>query len=336
MMAVERKQILQKLYTTVYCQCFSPCGKYLAACDNFGRVALFNLSNALAADATDSSWKPCHIFQAHDGPIYSLASSKDFLISAGTGDIKGWNWSDVINKIPKIVWALSIPNTGNFDNPETNSIALDNKNGPSHLFAGCGDNNIHMWDLESGHLMKSFEGHTDYVHSVILRNNCRECISGSEDGTVRVWDVRSPHEAVHMIEPYKQEECSRPQMGKWIGCVATDPGDDWLVCGGGPQLSIWFLRSLTFTTVFETPQTCQQHAMFYDDEIISAGTSGVVHHWNVNGESRSHVPCSPGSVFNVNINTNSDSNKVLSVAGNCSKIDVCTNFGYTAFSLDFC
>ena len=35
------KAARQFLYTTVYDQCFSPCGKYLAAASNYGDIALF-------------------------------------------------------------------------------------------------------------------------------------------------------------------------------------------------------------------------------------------------------------------------------------------------------
>jgi len=37
-------------------------------------------------------------------------------------------------------------------------------------------------------------------------------------------------EAVHIIEPQKNESCARPSIGKWIGFVAVDKADDWMVC----------------------------------------------------------------------------------------------------------
>jgi len=37
-------------------------------------------------------------------------------------------------------------------------------------------------------------------------------------------------EAVHIIEPQKNESCARPKIGKWISCVAVDKADDWVVC----------------------------------------------------------------------------------------------------------
>jgi len=39
------------------------------------------------------------------------------------------------------------------------------------------------------------------------------------------------------------------------------------VCGGGPSLSLWHLRSLSLTTVFETPNAAVNFAMFHDDAV---------------------------------------------------------------------
>lgn len=39
------------------------------------------------------------------------------------------------------------------------------------------------------------------------------------------------------------------------------------ICGGGPKLSAWHLRSLSSTTVFDTPGACQQHVLFYEDTV---------------------------------------------------------------------
>ena len=42
---------------------------------------------------------------------------------------------------------------------------------------------------------------------------------------------------------------------------------DFQVCGGGPSLSLWHLRSLTATAVFDTPGACQQCVMFHEDSV---------------------------------------------------------------------
>ena len=33
--------VRQSFYTTVFSQCFSPCGEHLATCDNFGNLAIY-------------------------------------------------------------------------------------------------------------------------------------------------------------------------------------------------------------------------------------------------------------------------------------------------------
>ncbi|KAG8140606.1 hypothetical protein E2320_003275 [Naja naja] len=128
--------------------------------------------------------------------------------------------------------------------------------------------------------------------------------------TSSVWPfVSSSENACQEVKmgPYVFGECSRPQNGKWISCLATD--SDWMVCGGGPTLTLWHLRSVTPTTIFPLPQ-CQQQAMFYQDLILSAGHSPTINHLQISGEA-------------------------LTAAGSSHFIDVFTNFGYRAFSLIF-
>ncbi|XP_074642429.1 THO complex subunit 6 homolog [Tubulanus polymorphus] len=337
---MDQKLTVQQLYTSVYDQCYSPCGKYLAACNNFGKIAVFNISAALSPEGNEQNWRPVFKFTAHDGPVYTLVSTDRFLISAGTGDIKAWIWTDIIradnfHKTPNVAWCLSVPGESRFEHPEVNSLVLDNKNGTNSLFGAGGDGNVYMWDLESGKLQNTFRGHTDYIHSLTLRKSSNECLSASEDGTVRVWDVRIPQEAAHVIEPYKTERCNRPHLGKWIGCIAMDSADDWMVCGGGPNLSLWYMRSLAPTTVFTGSNACHQFVKFHEDTIISGGNENLVTHWNISGTLKSQVPCSSNSVYKVCVNDKSDSCKVLSVSGNSANIDIFTNFGYKAFSLCF-
>jgi THO complex subunit 6 len=138
---------------------------------------------------------------------------------------------------------------------------------------------------------------------------------------------------VHIIEPQKNDECARPKIGKWISTVAVDKVDDWMICGGGPALCMWHMRSMSPTTVFQTPNAAVNFAMFHDDLIISAGSEPFVNHWALNGDRNAHVPCSPTNVFSVAVNNRSDNYKVLCTAGNSYKIDVCTNFSYKAFCL---
>ncbi|CAL1545916.1 unnamed protein product [Lymnaea stagnalis] len=332
----DSRQALQyMLHNVVYATRFSPCGKYIAAANKFGDVALFSLTAALSPDTCDESKCPIFSFNVcQHGGIYSLTSTETFLICAGEGDIQAYKWSDIIAKNPVMSTALGLAKKGVFSHPEINSCVIRTDNSSSTLFAGAGDNLVHSWDIESGAYLDSLSGHTNYIHTVALKNEGRGLISASEDGSAVIWDLRMK-EAAHVVKPFEHDMCARPHMGQWLQCLALDEDNYWMLLGGGPTLAAWHLKTLTPTVTFDTPGVAQNVAMFYEDKIFSAGTSNIINHWSVTGEHKMAVPVSPSSIYSIDINTHSKANKVLTVAGSSDKIDVCTNFGYRAFSLSF-
>ncbi|KAM8962427.1 THO complex subunit 6 [Pelodytes ibericus] len=320
---------LELLHMTIFSQCFSPCGKFLAVGNNLGEIGIFSLTSALSSEVKEQSKQPIVLLKAHSGPVYSLTSTDRHLISSGDSEVKGWIWSDINKKGYTASWSRCLPTRSSLEMPEINSLVLNPKDN-SLLLAG-GSCCIHTMDLETGAFTMTLEGHKDSIHCLALRAHQRECVSGSEDGSVRLWDLRSGVQT-HKIEVYKYEECARPQYGKWIGCLATD--SDWMVCGGGPMLSLWHLRSMTPTTIFPI-QESQQQVLFYQDMILCAGQAPSINHCQINGEIRAQIPSTPHCVYSLSINEVSQENKVLTAAGSSSKIDVFTNFRYRAFSLTF-
>ncbi|XP_031564013.1 THO complex subunit 6 homolog [Actinia tenebrosa] len=337
MAANYEKRILaerKRIHTTVFDVAFSPCGNFFAACNNFGSIAVYSLLSALAQDASHQNRQPIFTFDVEEGPIYTLLSTDTFLISGGSSEISGWRWDDILEMSTTPSWKLSPPlsNINPLGVSETNALAYDKEN--NTLFSGCGDNNVYTWDLEMGICKNTFKGHEDYIHCLALRDTTNECISGSEDGSVRFWDCRLGS-MTNKIEPYKDKNLNRPKYGNWIGCVAVDSNKEWMVCGGGPSLSVWHLRSMTCTSVLDTPNSAQQTALFHEDTVITAGTEASVFHWQVNGDLRSQIPCTPSSVYALRVNSASPEGKILLVGGTSSKIDTYINYGYKAFSFDF-
>ena len=59
----------------------------------------------------------------------------------------------------------------------------------SLVAAGCGDNVIRIWNVQTGHLVERLRGHEDDVNSVSFTPDDRGLISGSGDKTIKRWDL---------------------------------------------------------------------------------------------------------------------------------------------------
>ncbi|XP_066064744.1 THO complex subunit 6 homolog isoform X2 [Chamaea fasciata] len=268
----------QLLHVSVLAQSAAPCGRFLAAANDFGEIAIFGLSAALSAEAKEENRRPVNVFKAHSGPVYSLASTERLLLSGSDGEIRAWGWAELGRKGCRELWTRRPPCRSSLEVPEINALEVNQRD-----------------------------------HWVVLAGG---------DGAVRVLDLESG----------AFTECSRPQLGKWIRCLATE--SDWMVCGGGPALTLWHLRSVTPTTVFPLAPP-QHHALFHQDMVLSGGVGPALHLLQLNGDVRGRVPVTPPALRSLCLHPRSPEHQVLTVGGNSPKIDVFTNLGYRAFSLSF-
>jgi WD40 repeat protein len=51
------------------------------------------------------------------------------------------------------------------------------------------DHTIKVWELASGHELRTLTGHWGWVSSVAVTPNGRNVVSGSEDKTIKVWEL---------------------------------------------------------------------------------------------------------------------------------------------------
>ncbi|XP_035385014.1 THO complex subunit 6 homolog isoform X2 [Electrophorus electricus] len=299
---------VELLHMSVFSQTFSPCGRFLAAGNNYGEIAVFSLSAALSPDATGMSQKPILTFAAHEGPVFSLISTDTHLLSAGNGEISAWSWAELTKRSTKALWTRRPNYKTSLEIPEINAMIVNSKD--NSLIVGGGDNNIHIMDMETGTFKSVLQGHKDYIHCLSFREREGELLSGGEDGAVRIWDARTG-QTVHCIEVFKYE-----------------------LCGGGPALSLWHLRSMSPTSVFSLAG-CQREAVFYQDLILTVGEGPYVSHCVPGGTVKAQIPSSSPSLNTLTLNLNSNEHRVMTTAGSSDQIDVFTNFSYRAFSLSF-
>jgi transcription initiation factor TFIID subunit 5 len=57
------------------------------------------------------------------------------------------------------------------------------------MASGGEDQTLILWDLGTGKRLKTMTGHTGFIYSVSFNSDSTVLVSGSADGTVRVWDV---------------------------------------------------------------------------------------------------------------------------------------------------
>ncbi|GBP40946.1 THO complex subunit 6 [Eumeta japonica] len=321
----------KNLYNTVLCQTFSPCGKYLIAGSIYGQLAVFDLDRVLnpILELFSAEYnKPKYIHELeNEVQICSLLTSQKFLIVGTIGEITGWDWKSLVsNKFNKPSWIIKVPfKKSGLELWDVNSMWLSEDE--SKLYAGCGDNNIYSFSLEGGKLISVYEGHNDYIHCV--HGKGKHLISAGEDGFVKLWDSRTPS-AQNSMEPHNSK-ASRPDLGKWVGAVAL--GDDWIVCGGGPRLSLWHLRSLDAVTVFDIPDHGIHVAQFHEDCVVAGGSAKFLYQLTYSGEVKVELPISATTVYSAILRTTP--NKLLTIAGSSPDIDLCTTFNYRDQVLHF-
>ncbi|KAG6624051.1 THO complex subunit 6 [Phytophthora cinnamomi] len=83
--------------------------------------------------------------------------------------------------------------------------------------------------------MRQFEGHEDFLHAVRHLQHSQELVTGSEGGTLGIWDVRQEKKIEFLRpQPATQSSSASPALPSlWLGAVAHDESEMWLACGGG-------------------------------------------------------------------------------------------------------
>ena len=203
--------------TTIFDTIFLPGGEHLIAADSAGRAYLWEVDPVLDASYWESAEpghkpKPVVVHQLHDCAIFSVCVLKETLLLTGGDDsIKVWDIKALLpgQKAPQPLHTIVPPQIemgrgALLPVAETNGLAV-NASG-STFYAACGDGMAYAWDTETLKLKDKLRGHTNYLHCVRCQGN-DAVATGSEDGSVRVWDARDT--VTTSYQPPKQRDpCS--------------------------------------------------------------------------------------------------------------------------------
>lgn len=289
------------------------------------------------SDSRAPQVKPNAFLQGHDGPAYDVkfygnAEEDALLLSCGDdGRIRGWRWEEFMqsqvpvalqgNHIEPIVDMVNPQHKGPWGAlspiPENNAIAVDTQGGS--IFSAAGDSCAYCWDVETCKIKMCFKGHLDYLYCIVARNSANQIITGSEDGSARLWDCRSG-KCIQVIDSVKDEKFKG--FSSPVSCVALDASESWLACGSGPSLSVWNLPASECVSRMCTRASIQD-VIFSDNQILAVGAEPVMSRFDINGAVLSQIPSAPQSAFSVSVHPSG----VTAVGGYGGLVDIISQFG---------
>jgi len=318
---------------------FSPDGEYVVGGTSEGRICIWGLRKYKMDQPTQSQLVPPDVsFSAHIGTVFCLVFSEDrsHLISGGDDNIRIWDWATIKAGAAQHRGTTTITAEAELNTPrktddkgilapvpEINGLAIA---GSQLLYSAAGDGIGYVWDLAKQRCISQLEGHTGYLHCIGVRKNGM-AITGSEDGTVKFWDPNTA--ACSNTHWHPADEV--PDTQKYITCLAIDPDDNWLVCGGGDrQLLVYHLQSATCTAAMPTAGFPQAVVFNAQGEVVSGGSQGYLHVWSTGGELKSRAATTSTSVFSVATDPTS---KIMAAGGTGGIVDIFIEPSSRAFSL---
>lgn len=333
---------------TVFAARLSSSSHLLATASSDGSVCLFSIASCLSSQPSTSSiretpqvMEPFVSLSKHDGAAYDLQfygeGNDAILLSCGDdGKIQGWHWEHIKDgayfenddgKPWKPDFVLANPQQKGSRGalapmPETNAIATNSKEG--YIFSATGSGRAYCWDIATEKIVTTFEGHSEYLHCICARPLHKQVITGSEDGTVRIWDCRSAS-TVAILDACKASRVSKApkEVSSWVSCVALDSSEKWLVCGtGGNCLTLWSLLSLDAVTRIST-SSAPQAVTIANNQIMSVGALPYLSCFTYGGDVISKVGIAPLSAFSISAYPSG----ACVVAGYGGLVDIVSEFG---------
>jgi len=135
-----------------------------------------------------------------------------------------------------------------------------------------GDNQVCLWEVNSGKLLHLFEGHKKAVVYAAFSPNDRYLVTTSMDNTARLWQVDNG-KLIQVLEGH--------QEGVFQGTFSPD-GQSLVTVGGGGGVRLWEISG-ELLKVFEGHESGVFHAAFSPDglKLVTASLDKTARLWDV-------------------------------------------------------
>ena len=147
-------------------------------------------------------------------------------------------------------------------------------------------------------IRQTFAGHTDRVNSVAFSPDSTRIVSGSNDGTVRLWDAVSGAPINKPIRPLQG------RLVEWVQCVSFSPTGTRVVSCSGLEIQLWDAMSGARIWAAVHGGFPRVFSLAYSPDgtrIISGSGDGTVQIWDAVSGAPIHAPLKghSGSVWSV-------------------------------------
>uniref|UniRef100_A0A915DXQ5 Uncharacterized protein n=1 Tax=Ditylenchus dipsaci TaxID=166011 RepID=A0A915DXQ5_9BILA len=296
--------VAAKYYTQIVDQCFSDDGKYVISINSFGHIISCPCPSNDSAANSVSNTGNTHT-NLHLTSGKSLANV--LVCGDANGNVHGFNSSSLIES------------------------ATANTNG-----------SISLHDIEVLRKPISvFGGHSQKINKLAKRSEF-EFVSCSDDGLVQFWDSRLNKKPPRTLQVASHSQVSRLNCANEI--YAVDVDDDFVVCGGGVDLSMWHLSSSSLALVLNNGEDGDQTEIcsaveMVDGQILAGATTftnnATLHRYNYSGSSILSLKINMNSIRNIHTaEFSTQTHKTSVVSGESSQLFFLTDFGFISSSIN--
>ena len=268
----------------VYGVAFSPDGKTIASGSQNGNLRLWDVATGtLTEDILPGS---PNIFSGYVASRGGFTESDSQVVWRSTFSNVAFSpdGKTIASGSRESIPILSIANTGHSDMTKTlltaQILITGYGNRPlivetleyNSLFIYTYKDVINLWDVASGTLKATLEGHTDEINSIGFSPNGTILVSGSEDRTVRLWDVAGG-----------QLRTTLEGHTYWVYSVAFSPDGSTLASGSRDgTIRLWDMASGQLKKTLERSGLVFSVAFSPDGSTLASGSkAGTVRLWDM-------------------------------------------------------